>query len=264
MIGRLTPEQARRLARTLTGLWARPLDASSMRASAIVFSPHQDDETLGCGGTIIKKRELGASVEMVYMTDGTTSPLGMPIHELKALRKREARAACEQLGIEQDKVTFFEFADGQLSEHVAPAIEQVTRFLIDHPAQQILVPYYQDRDPGLDHVATNQIVLAALRQLGSKAIVYEYPVWYWRWWPETRFPIRGQQGGWKPQRHSLLHNLRSLADFGFCVQIDDVLDRKRAALNQHRSQVDQLSRIRSGVFIDWFFHKRELLRKRLP
>jgi hypothetical protein len=26
------------------------------KTSAIVFAPHQDDETLGCGGTVILKR----------------------------------------------------------------------------------------------------------------------------------------------------------------------------------------------------------------
>lgn len=37
----------------------KPLSTKELAASAIIFSPHQDDETLGCGGTIIRKRQGG-------------------------------------------------------------------------------------------------------------------------------------------------------------------------------------------------------------
>jgi LmbE family N-acetylglucosaminyl deacetylase len=261
MARQLTPRQAQKLAGALTGLWARRLDRATMLAPAIVFSPHQDDETLGCGGTILKKRQMGASVRVVFMTDGTASPLTIPAAELKPLREREARAACQQLGIEPNSVTFMEFVDGHLSDETERAIERVTHYLALHPAGQVFVPYYQDRDPGLDHVATNQIVLSALQQLGIRSVVYEYPVWYWRWWPRARMPVRGSPGVWEMQPHSLLPNLRSLTDFGSCVEIDEVLDRKRAALSQHQSQLEGLNRIQSAAFVKWFFGKQELFHR---
>lgn len=262
---RLTPARARRLATTLVGLWTKKLDPASMRASAIVFSPHQDDETLGCGGTILKKRELGASVQMVFMTDGTKSPPTTAAQELKSLREQEALAACRQLLIEKENVTFLEFEDGELSEQIDQAVERVGRFLAGHPAEQVYVPYYQDRDPGLDHVATNRIVRSALQGIESRPVVFEYPIWFWRFWPQARMPVRGQPGAWNTLPHSLLPNLRALGDFRSCVEIDDVLDRKRAALNQHGSQLEQLNRIQSGGFAQWFFGKREIFyRHTLP
>src|SRR5687768_14178340 len=48
---------------------SRP-DASHLARSAVVFSPHYDDETLGVGGTVIRKRDCGAIVYLVFMTDG--------------------------------------------------------------------------------------------------------------------------------------------------------------------------------------------------
>ena len=42
--------------------------------ACIVFAPHQDDETLGSGGTIIQKKRKGADVKIVFMTD-VTNPL---------------------------------------------------------------------------------------------------------------------------------------------------------------------------------------------
>lgn len=38
--------------------------------SIIVFSPHQDDEALGCGGMIALKREQGIPIKVVFVTDG--------------------------------------------------------------------------------------------------------------------------------------------------------------------------------------------------
>ncbi|MEZ6086390.1 MAG: PIG-L family deacetylase [Phycisphaerae bacterium] len=63
------------------------LDDYSKRA--IVFSPHQDDEVLGCGGTIIKKIEQGADVHIVFMTNGRRSHAGhMEIDALIEMRRR--------------------------------------------------------------------------------------------------------------------------------------------------------------------------------
>src|SRR4030065_330273 len=44
-----------------------------LKSSAVIFAPHQDDETLGCGGTIMLKRKAGTPVACVFMTDGSTS-----------------------------------------------------------------------------------------------------------------------------------------------------------------------------------------------
>ena len=70
---------------------ARFLTEDALKRSAIVFAPHPDDETLGCGGTIIKKRQAGAKISIVFMTDGRTSHGHlMDINELTTRRVEEA------------------------------------------------------------------------------------------------------------------------------------------------------------------------------
>ena len=67
------------LARMTTG--AQDYPAGELSRSAIVFSPHFDDETLGCGGLICKLVAAGAPVDAVldertplYMTFAPPSP----------------------------------------------------------------------------------------------------------------------------------------------------------------------------------------------
>jgi LmbE family N-acetylglucosaminyl deacetylase len=169
----------------------------------------------------------------------------------------------QQLDVDPDNVSFLRLQDGRLLEHVDQAVERVIQVLIEHPAQQVFIPYYQDRDPGLDHVATNQIVLSALKKLGRRTTVYEYPIWYWRWWPQTRLPVRGELGVWTARPHSVLPNLRSLRDFNAYVKIQDLLDGKRMALKQHRSQLQGLDDIQRGAFVRWFFGRRELFHRHI-
>ena len=84
--------RARRWTTAQLKLQTRELDRTSQRAPAIVFAPHPDDETLGCGGTILKKRSLGAPVEVVFLTDGY---IGNENQILAAVRDpRDRRPPC--------------------------------------------------------------------------------------------------------------------------------------------------------------------------
>lgn len=85
----------------------RHLEDSKLCASAIVFSPLPDDETLGCGDTIIRKRKLGAEVSIIVMTDGRKSHPGLISgDELRSLRRSEALEAGRMLGVTDDDVIF--------------------------------------------------------------------------------------------------------------------------------------------------------------
>src|SRR3954452_23126054 len=78
----------------------------SAGASCIVFAPHPDDETLGCGATIHRKREVGTSVHVVIASDGRRSqePDVIAPEELVRIRAREALDACTTLGVAAEHV----------------------------------------------------------------------------------------------------------------------------------------------------------------
>lgn len=66
----------------------------------LVFVAHQDDETIGCGGTIAKWSSEGAVVHIFFMTDGATGyeqKSGLK-SDISSIRMREATYACNILG----------------------------------------------------------------------------------------------------------------------------------------------------------------------
>ena len=55
----------------------REMTREELARPAVVLAPHPDDETLGCGGTLIRKARAGAPLKVVLMTDGARSGRGL-------------------------------------------------------------------------------------------------------------------------------------------------------------------------------------------
>jgi LmbE family N-acetylglucosaminyl deacetylase len=234
--------------------------------SSIVFSPHQDDETLGCGGTLIKKKRAGAEVQIVFMTDGSSShDQLMPKAQLKLIRADEAIAAAKMMGIAEDNVMFLEFPDGKLAQHQAIATQKVLNILLHYRPQEIFVPYRRDGQP--DHTATYRIVRKALQQSMLHTTVYEYPIWFWRHWPWTGFGDTWQESlDILKATFRAAGGLEMLINFQSAVFIGDVLDLKQTVLNQHQSQMfpilpdaywPTLHEVCRGEFLECFFQDYE-------
>ncbi len=156
--------------------------ALDLKTSAVVFAPHPDDEVLGCGGTIALKVLAGAPVQVVIMTDGRTSHANfIDADTLARMRREEALDASRALGLQPADYHFLEFADSRLRENAEPARERVAQILHQFAPQQVFVPHRHDRVA--DHVATFEIVEAAVRAYGKPVTLLEYPVWLWNTWP---------------------------------------------------------------------------------
>jgi LmbE family N-acetylglucosaminyl deacetylase len=247
----------------------RPVD---LGARAMVFSPHFDDETLGCGGTIVKKKRAGADVRIVFMTDGSASHRHlMPGAELATIRSAEALAACRVLGVQQEHVTLLNFEDGGLRKAYEPAKARVIELLRDVEPNEIFVPYRKEQPS--DHLATTDIVLSAVREWRrgkpGKVTIFEYPVWFWYHWPwvsadtGTGRAYTGWASGALTGSLALIRELRSR------IFVGDVLGIKHAALNEHRSQMVRLlpnpqwftlGDVGNGDFLACFFRDHELFR----
>lgn len=68
----------------------------------LVFAAHQDDETIGCGGTIKKWSDLGTEVFVCFMTDGSTGvEQGTDGSLIVLTRMAEAEEAGKVLGVKE-------------------------------------------------------------------------------------------------------------------------------------------------------------------
>ncbi|MEA5512457.1 PIG-L family deacetylase, partial [Nodularia sp. UHCC 0506] len=117
--------------------------------SAIIFAPHQDDETLGCGGLIALKRSLEVPVEVVFMTDGRHGiSNGITSEKIIDIRQQEAVNALNMLGVTYQHIHFLNQIDGSLQnlpdhQH-RQIIDQLVQLLQSFKPGEIYVPHRKD------------------------------------------------------------------------------------------------------------------------
>jgi len=242
--------------------------------SAIVFAPHPDDETLGCGGIIAKKRQAGANVTVVFMTDGSGSHGSfMPPQELATIRRQEAFAACRALDVPGDNLVFLDFPDGSLRRHETAAVKQIGRLLRECRPKEVYFPF--SADGPADHLATYHAVRRAIAAGEEPVIRNAYPVWFWRHWPWTRQPMRVDKDALSLLAGTLkaMCGIRLLGTFSHIVDISDQLEQKRSALAAHRSQMERfwgktewpiLEDVSGGDFLACFLQPYEVFQRREP
>ena len=120
----------------------------------LVLSPHQDDELIGCGGTILAYLEEGAQVKIIYMTDGRYGVMsGDP-----KVRNEEAKAVWAGKQVEQ---IFLDYEDSHLFESDVVIIlkECIESFQPDI----IFTPWLLDQH--IDHQYTTGFLQKALQLL---------------------------------------------------------------------------------------------------
>jgi LmbE family N-acetylglucosaminyl deacetylase len=154
-----------------------------MNKRVIVFAPHPDDETFGCGGTIAKKISEGYEVFVVVLTDGRyafSRVLNVESNpspeEVKCIRREEVTQAMNALGLPTDNLSFLEFEDGKLKAHEKEVKEKIFEMLEKFPPFEVYYPMERDGHP--DHQAANRILRSCLNECGLKPIRYQYSVFH--------------------------------------------------------------------------------------
>jgi LmbE family N-acetylglucosaminyl deacetylase len=203
---------------------SRPMAVTD--SPTMVFAPHQDDETLGCGGLIALKREQGISVNVVFLTDGRNAHAEALSNDAAAVeRRQEALDALEALGVAAEAVQFLDAPDGGLGDLAGDTRERfVTRLAGMIQASgpgEVFLPHRKDRHR--DHEAAYDLVWDALPLSGASPAVYEYPIWlFWR------MPLLFALG---LKRREVAGAMR--------LPIEAVRGKKERAISAHRSQLSE-------------------------
>ena len=123
-----------------------------MKKTALVFSPHNDDETLGTGGTILKLTKAGYSVAVCEVTSGKSFGIIQP----------EARNAHKILGV--SKTVFLELPTCHLEG--LPKIQindEFCKVVSDIQPEIVFIPHYGDMH--LDHRWVAEAAMVAVRPI---------------------------------------------------------------------------------------------------
>ncbi|MGH9069309.1 MAG: PIG-L deacetylase family protein, partial [Acidimicrobiales bacterium] len=109
----------------------------------LVLAAHPDDESLGCAGTIAQLADLGAEVTIVFATDGdATRGSSMGREATGRLRRREAEAACQVLGVGRPR--FLGYPDGGLPGMVDDLAQAIAALVGEVGPEVALLPWFLD------------------------------------------------------------------------------------------------------------------------
>src|SRR5258708_29110739 len=114
-------------------LQAQPLQLEKLeRKTILLFTPHPDDDTFCCAGTLALLAKKQNNIHIVIYTNddkGSYDP-EMTSERLARIRKAEEEAACRLLGIPAQNIHWLQFHDGML-EYANPQdlVEEVTKII---------------------------------------------------------------------------------------------------------------------------------------
>jgi len=158
--------------------FAKPLVPENDTNPNLVIAPHPDDETLGCGATILRLRKAGRRVRIVTVTDGRASeqtPQLTP-EELAALREREMIKACARLGVPAEDVVFLRYKDREAAQNINNITRDLRREIENLAPRQIFGPSSLDKND--DHKATARALADAAGQAKTASTIYGYIIWF--------------------------------------------------------------------------------------
>ena len=125
-----------------------------------MLSPHQDDETIGCGLLMAEKANRGIPVAVAVATDGRFgwySPApSPPPNAIAEIRRLEWHRALDVLGVPRTDRFELNFPDGELKDHEDELANQIGDLLRNVRPSQVFVT--RTGDPHPDHRALARAV----------------------------------------------------------------------------------------------------------
>ena len=193
----------------------------------VCIAPHPDDETLGCGGLLLRAKALGAKIYWAIITE--VKGKGSEINEFRKLRDTEISKVASFYNFDAVYELKFESA-GLCSRAQLKLIPQLTKIIHETKCSHLLVPYRNDIHS--DHKIVHDAALSASKSFRSKSIV---EILMYETLSETDFSIRYDDPGFKPN---------------VFINIEDYLKDKIKILSLYKSEIHPLPFPRSIAAIE--------------
>jgi LmbE family N-acetylglucosaminyl deacetylase len=218
------------------------VDESTQTAarSALILAPHPDDETLGCGVTILRKIAVGTEVTIAVVSDGRHSHASDDLSPsaLAALRRGEMAEAAGRLGVPLGSVHWGGFFDTTLDENYEHVVDFVRHLVTAFRPDEVYATCADEPHP--DHAAVGRAARQVVAEANYPIRLFEYPIWLW-----SRWPLRsGDRLG------SSVDAVRQvLTRKAVKIKSDGYVSAKLFALSAHASQLGRPDAVRPNV--DW-------------
>ncbi len=205
--------------------------------SILILAAHPDDEVLGCGGTIAKLADQGASIHVAFLSDGVFSrECGQEKQQENLIARRNAaQKACDILGVKS--VSFDNFPDNRMDTVALLDITQAIEHLIEKHQPDTVFTHHAG-DVNIDHRRLHEAVVPACRpqrgHLVKTLLSFEVP-------SSTEWQLPGSAPAFMPN---------------WFVDISATLDRKLAALELYADELRAWPHPRSRQGVEHLAHWR--------
>lgn len=137
---------------------------------ALIIAPHPDDESLGCGGSIIKHIQAGSRVKIVFLTDGDKGDFkGRFGRDYINIRKKSAIKAMNLFGV--NDFEFWGFGDRELRFSLEQVSNKLKKIIETFHPSLIYVPSPFEAHP--DHKTAFEIVWGLKEIFQGQIVIYE-------------------------------------------------------------------------------------------
>ncbi len=141
--------------------YSLPFEEKLPGNKVLVIAPHQDDESIGCGGTLAKHTKAGGRLEIAFCTSGGEK------------RMYEAKDAAKILGSRISH--FLQFDIRSLYKNTNQLAERFTELFNRVRPDVIFLPFMIDNHQ--DHVAVSRAFVKAYKKKAMDCFIYAYSVW---------------------------------------------------------------------------------------
>ena len=194
----------------------------------LIFTPHPDDETFCCAGTLALLAKNNTIRIVIYTNDdkGSYDP-EMTSERLARIRMHEEEEACRVLGIPKENITWLQYHDGMLEyANTRDLVEQVTGIIRRYRPYVVL-----SIDPGTEYVRWHKTDHRMAANNTMDAIrAAEWHLYF----PNQRLHD-GLEPWLVPEEYYFYVTPK---DANYWVNIDSVLDKKFDAAVAHVSQFE--------------------------
>jgi LmbE family N-acetylglucosaminyl deacetylase len=195
----------------------------------LVFTPHPDDDTFCCAGTLALLAKRGNNIHIVIYTNDDKGSLDpdMTSERLAKIRKQEEEDACKVIGIPAKNIHWLQFHDGMLEyANTFDLVEQVTKVIRTYRPDVVM-----SIDPGSEEVRwhkTDHRMAANNTQDAIRAAEWH-----------LYFPNQRLHDGLQPFAVPIeAYFYVTPKDANSWVNIDEVIDLKLASAAAHVSQFE--------------------------